>query len=94
MFGVTFTGHPHLSRILTPPTWQGHPLRKDHYARATEMGVYDLSEEKEIAEQEALKFRPEDWGMVRRSEFERFHVPEHGAEPSQRTWRIPPHPPA
>jgi NADH-quinone oxidoreductase subunit C/D len=72
MFGVTFTGHPHLSRILTPPTWQGHPLRKDHYARATEMGVYDLSEEKEIAEQEALKFRPEDWGMVRRSESSDF----------------------
>ena len=36
------------------------------------MGVYDLSEEKEIAEQEALKFRPEDWGMVRRSESSDF----------------------
>ncbi|MCU4160625.1 NADH-quinone oxidoreductase subunit C/D [Acidiphilium sp. AL] len=68
MFGVTFTGHPHLTRILTPPTWTGHPLRKDHYARATDMGIYDLSEEKEIAEQEALRFRPEDWGMVRQSE--------------------------
>lgn len=68
MFGVTFTGHPHLTRILTPPTWIGHPLRKDHYARATDMGIYDLSEEKEIAEQEALRFRPEDWGMVRQSE--------------------------
>ncbi|MHB1301989.1 MAG: NADH-quinone oxidoreductase subunit C/D [Acidiphilium sp.] len=67
MFGVTFTGHPHLTRILTPPTWTGHPLRKDHYARATDMGIYDLSEEKEIAEQEALRFRPEEWGMARRS---------------------------
>ncbi len=72
MFGITFTGHPHLTRILTPPTWTGHPLRKDHYARATEMGVYDLTEEKEIAEQEALKFRPEDWGMVRQSESSDF----------------------
>jgi NADH-quinone oxidoreductase subunit C/D len=72
MFGVTFTGHPHLKRILTPPTWVGHPLRKDHYARATEMEVYDLSEEKEIAEQEALKFRPEEWGMARRSETSDF----------------------
>ena len=67
MFGVTFTSHPHLTRILTPPTWTGHPLRKDHYARATEMGLYDLTEEKEIAQQEALRFRPEDWGMARRS---------------------------
>jgi NADH-quinone oxidoreductase subunit C/D len=67
MFGVSFTGHPHLARILTPPTWTGHPLRKDHYARATEMGLYDLTEEKEIAQQEALRFRPEDWGMARRS---------------------------
>jgi NADH-quinone oxidoreductase subunit C/D len=72
MFGVTFIGHPHLKRILTPPTWIGHPLRKDHYARATEMGVYDLTEEKEIAEQEALRFRPEEWGMARRSETSDF----------------------
>ncbi|HEX7389384.1 MAG TPA: NADH-quinone oxidoreductase subunit C/D [Acidiphilium sp.] len=68
LFGVTFTGHPHLIRILTPPTWTGHPLRKDHYARATDMGVYALTEEKEIAEQEALRFHPEEWGMVRKSE--------------------------
>lgn len=72
MFGVTFTGHPHLTRILTPPTWTGHPLRKDHYARATDIGIYDLSEEKEIAEQEALRFRPEEWGMARRSESSDF----------------------
>ncbi len=29
-FGVTFTGHPHLTRILMPDEWVGHPGRKDY----------------------------------------------------------------
>ncbi|HZX95216.1 MAG TPA: NADH-quinone oxidoreductase subunit C [Myxococcales bacterium] len=42
MFGIEFTGHPNLQRLLMYPEFQGFPLRKDYPVRKRQPLVQEL----------------------------------------------------
>ena len=63
MFGIFFTGHPDLRRILTDYGFQGHPLRKDFPLSGYTEVRYDTTEKRVISEplQLAQEFRSFDF---------------------------------
>ena len=63
LFGVRFEGRASHHRILTPPDWEGRPLRKTEPGRATEGPPFVLTPERFAAEEQALAMDPAALGL-------------------------------
>ena len=50
MFGIQFTNHPDLRRILMDERWQGYPLRKDYPLRGYQVFTEPMSPREELLE--------------------------------------------
>jgi NADH-quinone oxidoreductase subunit C/D len=80
MFGIVFDGHPSLTRILMPATWNGHPLRKDHPARATEIGPFHLSDARAAKEEVVFSAVPEECSLKIREKDREYMVLNMGPQ--------------
>ncbi|MGW2677458.1 NADH-quinone oxidoreductase subunit C [Streptomyces sp. NPDC001436] len=75
MFGVVFTDHPHLTHLLLPENFEGHPLRKDFVLAARVAKAWPGAKEPgEAHDPDAPKRRqmlppgvpdPNDWGPLK-----------------------------
>jgi NADH:ubiquinone oxidoreductase subunit C len=74
MFGVTFTGHPHLVPLLLPDGFEGHPLRKDFVLAARVAKAWPGAKEPGESEHGGPKRRqmlppgvpdPNEWGPLK-----------------------------
>ncbi|MDX2850625.1 NADH-quinone oxidoreductase subunit C [Streptomyces sp. PA03-3a] len=74
MFGVDFTGHPHLAPLLLPEGFEGHPLRKDFVLAARVAKAWPGAKEPGESDHGGPKRRqmlppgvpdPNDWGPMK-----------------------------